>query len=331
MLRKLGCALLALVLLAGAGVGGAYWWMIAGIKPMPSGKESLYRVERPKLMSVVIDELGAKGIVRNPRALRYYARWKKASTDVREGTYRIKPGLTADALFTTLKKPIRQMVRLPEGGQAMDFAKIIGSANVGDPDEYLALATNGEQVREAVSLPLPKGSLQGYLYPDTYDLPPLLGARGALERQLKNLENRLEPILTDPSKLHRAIIIGSMVELEAKRPEEKPIIAGVIENRLRIGMRLQIDATVLYGMNEWRTLTYADYEHDSPYNTYKFAGLPPGPICSPTITSIAAALKPAQHEFLYYVALANGSHLFARTYGEHLRNIRVRNQERRNQ
>jgi UPF0755 protein len=114
-----------------------------------------------------------------------------------------------------------------------------------------------------------------------------------------------------------------MVELEVAKDEERPIVAGVIENRLKRKMPLQIDATLLYGIGKWRRLTFKDYkEIKSPYNTYTHQGLPPGPICSPTVKSIEAALHPATHNYLYYVAMPEGYHLFAETYKEHLANIK---------
>jgi UPF0755 protein len=107
--------------------------------------------------------------------------------------------------------------------------------------------------------------------------------------------------------------------------EERPMVAGVIENRLRIGMPLQIDATILYGIQEWRPLTFRDYrEARSDFSTYHIRGLPPGPICSPTVRSIEAAMAPEEHEFLYYVALPEGRHLFSRDYATHQRNIQTR-------
>jgi UPF0755 protein len=176
-----------------------------------------------------------------------------------------------------------------------------------------------------VSFPLPKESLEGYLYPDTYDFPPLLGAKAVIIRQLKNFEKKVWEGLNKPKNLHEAIIHGSLVELEAGRDDERPIIAGVIENRLEKGMRLQIDASLLYGIQKWRRLTFADYRNiPGPYNLYRVDGLPPGPICSPTVISIKAALNPAKHDHLYYVALPTGNSLFAPTYEEHKRNIEKR-------
>jgi UPF0755 protein len=114
-----------------------------------------------------------------------------------------------------------------------------------------------------------------------------------------------------------------MIELESGNDADRPVIASVIENRLAKNMRLQIDATLLYAISEWRRLTFKDYRTiDSPYSTYKNSGLPPGPICSPSVKSVEAALKPAKTKYLYYVAKPDGSHIFSETYDAHLAAIR---------
>nr|MBA3726968.1 endolytic transglycosylase MltG [Armatimonadota bacterium] len=126
-----------------------------------------------------------------------------------------------------------------------------------------------------------------------------------------------------PQKMRAWVIIGSMVELEARQAPERPRIAGVIYNRLGKGMPLQIDATVAYGLKNKRRLLNSDYQIDHPYNTYKIKTLPPGPICSPGASAIKAAARPEKHGFLYYVAMPDGSHRFAKSYAEHLANVEI--------
>ncbi|MER3558781.1 MAG: endolytic transglycosylase MltG, partial [Armatimonadota bacterium] len=124
--------------------------------------------------------------------------------------------------------------------------------------------------------------------------------------------------------LHELLTIASLVEKEVYKDEERPLVASVIFNRLKRKMPLQIDATVLYGMGIWKSrVLYKDLEHHSPYNTYRVNGLPPGPICSPSIASVRAVLNPAQTEYLFYVARGDGGHQFSRTYEEHLQAIKA--------
>ena len=119
--------------------------------------------------------------------------------------------------------------------------------------------------------------------------------------------------------------MASLVQLEAGTDSDRPMIAGVIENRIQKKMPLQIDATILYALQKWQRLTFKDYHSvKSPYNTYLVKGLPPGPICSPDEIDIEAAMHPAKHNFLFYVALPDGSSIYAATYKEHLKNIRIR-------
>jgi UPF0755 protein len=143
--------------------------------------------------------------------------------------------------------------------------------------------------------------LEGYLYPETYDLPPLLGAEEAIRKMLSEFGRKVyEPLgKPNPGKMRSLVIIASMIELEAKHDNERKRIAGVIYNRLNKGMPLQVDATIIYGLGKRRILKNVDYQLPHPYNTYKKRGLPPGPICSPRASSVMAAAKPEAHHFFY--------------------------------
>lgn len=293
------------------------------LSPLPSGPSRHLRFDPAGGLETVLKKLEAEKIVRNAWATNLYARATGKAAPIKNGTYLLHPGMDADSLIAALKKPIRQMVRLPETNWAARSANLLEKAGVCKASEYMELFKQPQEFQDVVSFPLPNsGTLEGYLYPDTYDLPPLLGARGVIVRQLQNFEKKVLEGRDPPKDLRRALIIGSLVELEVARDSERPIVAGIVENRLKLGMPLQIDASLLYGIQKWRELTFADYRNiDSPYNIYRHKGLPPGPICSPTVKSIRAAQNPASHNYLYYVALPEGRHLFSATYDEHLRNI----------
>jgi UPF0755 protein len=152
--------------------------------------------------------------------------------------------------------------------------------------------------------------------------------------QLKAFSRKAWQALDKPSReeLHRAVVIGSMVQLEAAVDEERPVIAGVMINRLNRQMRLEVDATINYALQEWRPILRSEYRSvDSPYNTYLVDGLPPGPICSPSFSSIKAAMNPKEHRYIFYVAIpgSGGRHAFSETYEEHNRNIQRRNELRK--
>lgn len=290
----------------------------------------LVRYERSTPLDDVLKDLSGRKVVTSPVALRLYARLTRRENVVPVGTYAFKARIGGADVLDALARPIRQMVRLPETNWARRTANLLERAQVCTAKEYLDLVAQPELFASDVSFSLPTDSLEGYLYPDTYDLPPLIGAKETIRRQLKAFDRRVWQALRKPSDLHRAVIIASMVELEAAKDKDRPLIAGVIENRLKQDMPLQIDATINYGMQKWRPLKFSDYRHsDTPYNTYLHTGLPPGPICSPTTKSVEAALHPAQNGYLYYVAMPDHYHAFAVTYEDHLKNIQSAKEARK--
>lgn len=322
-LKRFVLRLLALVILS-LGAGG--YWIYTQLEPAATtGAARLVRWKQPVLLRNALDRLEGESLVRSAVATRLLAKYKNVTTNVKAGTYQIAPTMTSQEVLEALQKPVRRMVRLPETNWAARTANLLAKDQLGTAKEYMALVKNPSEFQDEVSFPLPEDSLEGYLYPDTYDLPPLMTPREVISRQLENFERRVWKGLGKPKNLHRAIIVASMVEMEVARDEERPIVAGVIENRLAKGMLLQIDAAINYGLQKWRPLTYADYRGvDSPYNLYRNKGLPPGPICSPSLKSIKAALNPAKHDYFYYVALPSGRSLFAATYDEHLANVAKR-------
>lgn len=304
-------------------IGGGYYWD-SQVRPMESGTKFYYRRMGTSGIATVLTELQEKGVVRNARIARLYGTIRGELRFVKSGVYDMRPGMTLDEVYKSLANPIRQMVRIPEGRWAARVAKLLEEKEVAPAEDYLALVGQPEKFK-ALGLDLPKDSLEGYLYPDTYELPPTIGAELVIARQLQNFAKRVKDAKLTTKDWHRTLTIASMIELEASDERDRHMISGVIQNRLRIRMPLQIDATVNYGLQKWRRLTYADYRNtQSPYNTYKTRGLPPGPICSPTISSIKAALNPVKHPYIYYVALPNGQTIYAATYPEHLANVRKR-------
>lgn len=311
---------LAAGLILGFGIFGLV--LFQALRPTGGGKGYI-RLDRPTRRIEVLQEAERRGFIRRAWAVDLLATLARRSQTFRVGTYRLSGDMSGRSNLLQLYRPIVQMVRLPETNWAKRSANLLEKAEVCTAQEYLA-EVNHPQGRKT-AFPLPKTTLEGYLYPDTYDLPPLLGAKAVVGRQLEAFRRKVWEPLGHPKDLERILKIASLVQLEAGRDDERPIIAGVIDNRLKKGMRLQIDASILYGLGKWRRLTFRDYrEIDSEYNLYRRSGLPPTPICSPSIASIRAAMNPARHNYLYYVALPNGTSLFASTYEEHKKNIKKR-------
>jgi UPF0755 protein len=319
--RKLGC-LLALPLLLVLAAFGAFLWLKSELAPMPRGAPYMIHYRKEQSFDTVIEDLKRHGVVRDVFVLKLYAKYKHEVRSVPEGTYRFNPGMTVDEVLGALHSKIVQMVRIPETNFSYRTANLLQQKGVLDAQDYKDLVKSPSEFRDDVSFNLPKYSLEGYLYPDTYDLPPLLGAHDTISRQLKAFQEKVYPLIKDAKDPNKVLTVASMVEMEAAKDKDRPLIAGVILNRLNKGMPLQIDATILYALQQWRRLTFADYRNTiSPYNTYLHKGLPPGPICSPSLKSVMAAVHPAKHNYYYYVALPTGYHLFANTYQEHLANI----------
>jgi UPF0755 protein len=244
---------------------------------------------------------------------------------VQAGSYSFGSAMNSEEILRQLRKPIFLLLRLPETNWAKRTAHLLQNYEIVDADEYMDLVKNPKEFAADVSFPLPKDSLEGYLYPKRYQLPPLYGAKRVIEEQLKEFERTVWNGPDRPKDMKRVLTLASLVQLEAGRDEDRAMIAGVIENRLKKKMPLQIDSTILYALQKWRRLTFKDYHSViSPYNTYTNRGLPPGPICSPDEKDIEAAMHPAKHKYLYYVALPTGKSIFAETYKAHLKNIAIR-------
>lgn len=301
-----------------AGIGLVYM-----ASPTSRGETRYVRFQSGTTLDDALTELADKNVIRNPGAAKVMIRLKGLPATVKTGTFEVRPGMSLDQVMQSLQKPVRRMVRIPEGWWVARVGARLEENGVCKATDYIRLATQPEKFADDVEFKLPEKSLEGYLYPDTYDLPPLLEAEDVIRMQLKAFESKVVKPLKPGTKLGRAVVMGSIIELEAAKDDERPKVAGVIENRLRIGQRLEMDATVLYGIQEWRELGPGEVRKlKSDYNTYLHSGLPPGPIGSPGAKSIAAALKPSSHNLLYYVARPDRTHYFSSTYPDHIENIK---------
>ncbi|MGC4045511.1 MAG: endolytic transglycosylase MltG [Armatimonas sp.] len=215
-------------------------------------------------------------------------------------------------------------VTFPEGYTLEKMAaRLIEKKVLPEETTFLKLATTQGKTFKA-SFPLP-ANLEGYLFPDTYNFPPKADEKKIIQMLLTTFDKKVASKITESGKpLKETMIKASLIEREAEVEEDRAKIAGVIENRLKKGMRLQIDATVQYALPEHKSrLLFADLKFKSPYNTYLVKGLPPGPICNPGIPSVEAALQPEKSNYMFYVASKDGKkHLFASTFQEHQKNIK---------
>ena len=316
------------------GVGVLAGWLYRETRPVSSRfLPQLVRVRKPLTPEAIAQRLAQRKLIRNPLLLRLYLHWR-GKRQIASGDYEFSPNqsLLEIARILIEERFTRNWVTIPEGWNRFRIAQRLQERGVASADEFLELCRQPQRFQD-VGLPLPQeGTLEGYLFPSTYRLPPGSGAETAIRAMLDATRRYVylpyrEVMARRGQSLHEVLTVASMIEKEAMHDTDRPLIAAVIYNRLKKGMPLQIDATVLYGMGKWKSrVLYRDLQHPSPYNTYRRKGLPPGPIANPGLASIRAALNPAEVDYLFYVAQADGYHRFTRTYKEHLEAIRaVRN------
>jgi UPF0755 protein len=213
-------------------------------------------------------------------------------------------------------------VLVKEGDALRQIAEALDRARLADAARFRSAASDPGPLR---ALGVPRGFAEGFLFPDTYFLPRGMAESDIVALMVRRFFERVPRALIERAgerglDLHRLVTLASIVEKEARAHEEREVIAGVFHRRLKLGMPLQADPTVLYGLHRWdRHLTRADLRMDSPYNTYRRAGLPPGPICSPGLACLKAAAEPADVPYLYFVTRKDGSgrHRFSRSLREH--------------
>jgi UPF0755 protein len=289
------------------------------------------------------------GLIGDPRLFEAYVRANGIAQRLEAGVYVLSPSMPMVEIVEALQNSRAQgiAVTIPEGWRLEQTADYLNQSQVVDGDEYREMALSGELTGidtsrfEFLNTRPAGASLEGYLFPDTYELPPM-GATAAdlLNRQLTNFANQVVPLYEEAVAsgstdldLYAVLVLASIVERESVVPEERPAIAGVYLNRLAIGMKLDADPTVQYAMGYqpetgqwWKTPVFLEeYSSvDSPYNTYIYPGIPPGPIANPGLGSIRAVLYPEEHNYIFFVATPDGSgaHIFAETWDEHVQNVR---------
>jgi UPF0755 protein len=306
---------LALMVLAG---------LLAGCGGDPQGPPLRFTVPEGTGLSAVADTLSRRDIIDWPTLFRLYGQAKGASAAIKPGVYEVRAGTAWSEILEKLVDGdiVRESLVVPEGWTATQIAERIAIiANV-PPDSVLPLLLDSGA---ADTHGVPGPTLEGYLYPATYVLPVGISARASVQAMVRRYQQVWTPelrALADSAGLseREVVTLASIVEKEAKRWTERDTIAAVYRNRLRIGMPLQADPTVQYALGtHQRRLLYSHIADvaDNPYNTYTHAGLPPGPIASPSEGSMRAVLQPADVPYLYFVARPDGTHVFTRSLAEH--------------
>jgi len=323
--RRVAIALALLVAVTAAGTALGTRWLTRSLEPLSPGssEEIPFTVERGRGLRQVASALENAGLIRSADVVVWVARLRGWDATLKAGDYDLSPGSSAEEI---LEKIIAGRVRtytavLPEGIRASEIAERLEAAGLAKREAFLQVVEDAEFAR---SLGVPADNLEGYLYPETYEIPGDLTAEEVARILVGQFDAAWAAIEPEAAGLslskHEIVTLASIVEKETAAPEERPLIAAVFLNRLRRGMRLETDPTVIYGIPDFDgNLRRRDLRDKSnPYNTYQIAGLPPGPIASPGADALRAVVKPAETDYLYFVSRNDGTHQFSRTYREHV-------------
>jgi UPF0755 protein len=327
MKKLLGFVVLVVVL-----VGGAAAWMYARVNQPYRGFEGVEQfVDLPQGSgsAAIGQRLVDAGVVRDRSTFRTALWMSGQGRHLKAGEYRFDRPMTP---FDVIDKIARGdvfviAVTIPEGLTIAEMARIFESHGVGTAAAFVAASRDASLVRDID--PAAK-DLEGYLFPETYALSRHADAAKVVRLMVARFEHVFTPELRQAAQargltVRQAVTLASIVEKETAKPEERPLVAAVYTTRLRIGMPLQCDPTVIYALTRAGryngNIHKDDLSYDSPYNTYRYPGLPPGPIASPGRASLEAAVHPADAAYLYFVSRNDGSHEFARTLDEHNRNV----------
>lgn len=290
--------------------GGVLWWK-DGISPANStSKESqMFVIEKGSGLKEIANKLETAGLIKNRIVFFLYARLGKFEEKIQAGDFRLSPSMNIEEIAQNLTHGTLDVwITVPEGKRALEIAETLKKeipAYNSSWTEILALN-------------------EGYLFPDTYLIPKDADIQMIVNQMRDNFDRKYSEINASNSKLTKPqiVILASLIEREAITNAEKPIIAGILINRLNAEMALQVDATIQYAKGRWEPVTLEEYKSvKSDYNTYLFTGLPPGPISNPGLEALRGAANPADTNFLYYLHDKNRKIRYAKTLSEHNANI----------
>jgi UPF0755 protein len=321
--RVLLSALGAVALLAAGAAGLAAWTLSP---PDPAAGERRFEVLAGASLGQIARDLEREGVVRDARAVVALARLRGVDARVRAGEYAVSASWSTQRVLEHLVsgRVITYEVVLPEGLTAREIAARLAEQGLVRADEFVALALDPDS---AGAFGVEGPGLEGYLFPETYRMPRGLSARQVAHILVDEFHRRwaaLEPAAHEQGLgMRQVVTLASIVEKETGLAEERPLVASVFWNRIRRGMRLESDPTTIYGIADFDGNLRRHHLQDetNPWNTYRIAGLPPSPIANPGAASLAAVLEPADSDYLFFVSRNDGSHVFARSYGEHRANV----------
>jgi UPF0755 protein len=302
------------------------------------GRPVEFLIEPDESVGSIANRLNAAGLIRSATYFRFRAQFTGQDNEIVAGVHQLDTGMTTSQILDVITSEDRVAaqeitVQFIEGWRTEQFAEALVAAGL--PFTTEEFMTETSQLRWSDTFPFlrarPSGvGLEGYLFPNTYNFEEDATPDEVILILLQTFAEQVTPAIRDQARqlgltFHQAITLASIIERESALPEERPLVASVYYNRFLTGMPLQADPTVQYELGTpeawWPVLTADDTQETGRYNTYRNPGLPPGPICNPSLDAIEAALNPAQTDYLFFVATGDGSHAFATTFEEHQQNI----------
>ena len=317
----------AVILLA----GGSYFIWRALTSPYKGFHEpaKLVEVKHGQRTATILQHLQSEGVIRDQYVPLIYMKLLRRSDSIKAGVYEFSKPMAAAAVIDKLVRGdvTLKTVTVREGLDRFAIGRLFAAEGLGTDAQWREATGEAELIHDIAPQAT---SLEGYLFPDTYKLSPGTPAKTIVRQMVQNFRGHFGgelAYITTGLDAHQTVTLASIVETEARLPQERPIVASVYLNRYRRHMLLGADPTVIYALklnNRWDgNIHKADLDIDSPYNTYRKVGLPPGPIANPGVASLRAAAAPASTAFLYFVAKHDGSHAFSTNLEEHNRNVQT--------
>jgi len=296
------------------------------VSPAKKGAQNqVFLVREGSTLKEVVTELDREELIASKGLLLLWARLRGYGKKIKAGEYRLNSGMPPMKILSALMTGaiVTHPVTIPEGFTLKQIGAVLEKKGLINGGEFLSLT---EDPKIAKRYGISRDGLEGYLYPDTYHFGRGLPGISVVDTMVRRFWEMTEPLMERIGEsgmtVEEVVILASIVEKETGRGEERPLIASVFLNRLKRGMRLASDPTVIYGLKNFNgNLTRKHLAQRTPYNTYLIRGLPPGPIANPGLEAIKAVLYPAKTEYLYFVSRNDGTHYFSKTLSEHNRAV----------
>ena len=321
--------LLSIIILSAVLIG--FLWYELYSQPIGGRREVQFSISRGESLKSISGRLVAAGVIKSKFIFEQYAKWNDMASRLQAGDYKLNTDQTIGEIATSLLAAKRdsRRVLIREGETNEEIAKIFAAAGLFSAADFFQAAGANQDLKKRYDFlqDLPVGkSLEGYLFPDTYDFFVGATADEAVKKMLDNFSLKVTPEIIEKIKargktLNEVITLASIIEKEVRQPEEMKIVSGIFWSRLSRGQALQSDATLSYALKDKSPAhSAAELEIDTPYNTYKYPGLPPTPIANPGLNALQAAIEPTATDYNFFLTSTDGTVYYAKTFAEHINN-----------